>query len=400
MTTTRTLMSLATIALLCLVAATPAAGGEIALEGTLANADGQPLADGTHLFDVTLFSSKTGGYPLWRESHDDVFVTGGGYAVTLGSKVAIDLPPGIYWAEIAVDGEVLEPRTKMTLADGDCTITGNLIVEGGIAVGATYPNTEIEVVGNATPAGAAIIRSSYGPSYRNWFGEMKFTGADGLILNSQTGGTFAEIRFQNNGATNMFLRSNGNLGIGTDAPDTKLEAWGSARFGDRSTTPLIQGGIVDIHNPSGSGDSLVVTAYSFGTQKLFVVEGGGNVGIGNANPSHLLDVGNSGAYCNGGAWVSGSSRDFKDHIEELTTEDALATLTELKPTSFTYKSDPDEVTLGFIAEDVPDLVATNDRKGLVAMDIVAVLTKVVQSQQQQLTELRDELAALRGGTSD
>jgi hypothetical protein len=34
--------------------------------------------------------------------------------------------------------------------------------------------------------------------------------------------------------------------------------------------------------------------------------------------------------------------------------------------------------VGFIAEDVPDLVSTKDRKGLSPMDIVAVLTKVVQ----------------------
>ena len=37
--------------------------------------------------------------------------------------------------------------------------------------------------------------------------------------------------------------------------------------------------------------------------------------------------------------------------------------------------------MGFIAEDVPDLVATKDRKGLSPMDIVAVLTKVLQEQQ-------------------
>ena len=44
--------------------------------------------------------------------------------------------------------------------------------------------------------------------------------------------------------------------------------------------------------------------------------------------------------------------------------------------------------VGFIAEDVPDLVATKDRKSLSPMDLTAVLTKVVQGQQGLLQELK------------
>jgi hypothetical protein len=42
--------------------------------------------------------------------------------------------------------------------------------------------------------------------------------------------------------------------------------------------------------------------------------------------------------------------------------------------------------VGFIAEDVPDLVATPDRKGVASIDIVALLTKVVQQQQTTLQQ--------------
>jgi hypothetical protein len=50
--------------------------------------------------------------------------------------------------------------------------------------------------------------------------------------------------------------------------------------------------------------------------------------------------------------------------------------------------DKDEKHVGFIAEDVPELVAMKDRKSLSPMDIVAVLTKVVQ-------ELKTENAGLK-----
>ena len=68
--------------------------------------------------------------------------------------------------------------------------------------------------------------------------------------------------------------------------------------------------------------------------------------------------------------------------------------TRPRPSRFTYKANPGDECLGFVAEDVPDLVATADRKGLSPMDIVAVLTKVVQQQQAMLEEQQTRIAAL------
>jgi hypothetical protein len=52
--------------------------------------------------------------------------------------------------------------------------------------------------------------------------------------------------------------------------------------------------------------------------------------------------------------------------------------------------------VGFIAEDVPELVATKDRKGLSPMDIVAVLTKVVQDLKARNEVLEQRVLALEG----
>jgi len=61
-------------------------------------------------------------------------------------------------------------------------------------------------------------------------------------------------------------------------------------------------------------------------------------------------------------------------------------LTQLKPVEFAYKADTEERHVGFIAEDAPDIVASKDRKGMSPMDVVAVLTKVVQEQQKLIRE--------------
>jgi hypothetical protein len=57
---------------------------------------------------------------------------------------------------------------------------------------------------------------------------------------------------------------------------------------------------------------------------------------------------------------------------------------------YNYKANPREKHVGFIAEDVPDLVAREDRKSLSPMDIVAVLTKVVQEQKLQAERARGD----------
>jgi len=65
----------------------------------------------------------------------------------------------------------------------------------------------------------------------------------------------------------------------------------------------------------------------------------------------------------------------------------MTALRELQPTRFNYKVDKQEECVGFIAADVPELLANKDRNGLSPMDIVAVLTKVVQEQQKKIEAL-------------
>ncbi len=66
---------------------------------------------------------------------------------------------------------------------------------------------------------------------------------------------------------------------------------------------------------------------------------------------------------------------------------------QLKPVKYNYKKNKEEF-LGFIAEDVPELVATDNRKGMAPMDVVAVLTKVVQKQQELIEKLNKKVEQL------
>jgi hypothetical protein len=97
-------------------------------------------------------------------------------------------------------------------------------------------------------------------------------------------------------------------------------------------------------------------------------------GVSPSYPLHLAGA----RVTAGGVWTDASSRDSKDDIAELGSDAAVKTLSGLNPVTFKYRAGEDERHVGFIAEDVPELMATKDRKGLSPMDVVAVLTKVVQ----------------------
>ncbi len=132
---------------------------------------------------------------------------------------------------------------------------------------------------------------------------------------------------------------------------------------------------------------------------LMTVRGSsGNVGIGTLFPGathgapRLHVVGNIFAT---GTITPGSSIEFKENIVRLTEREALETLDGLDAVKFKYKADESkDLQLGFIAEDVPELVSVQDRKGIGPMDLIAVLTKVVQQQQERIGALAARLRAL------
>ena len=66
----------------------------------------------------------------------------------------------------------------------------------------------------------------------------------------------------------------------------------------------------------------------------------------------------------------------------------------LEPVTYNYKVEMHDQSVGFIAEDVPDLVATASHKTLASLDLIALLTKVVQEQQKTLADLEAQMSAI------
>ena len=266
---------------------------------------------------------------------------------------------------------------------------------GRIGLGTSIPSVELHIVDGDSPTIRLDQDGSSGWVAQRW----DLCGNEtNFFVRDVTNGSKLCFRIQPNTPSNtLCMRSDGKVGFGTWSPAYKVEAETTgencAFVAERTDGATIYMNATDTYGNFGTVTSHNLRLMANGTQKV-VIEPGGDVGINNTNPNYLLCVGTSGAYCDGGAWVDGSSREYKTNIESLTTEEAFAALEGLDPVKFNYKTTLDELNLGFIAEDVPDLVATKDRKGMTAMDVVAVLTKVVKEQQNTISKLEKKIEGL------
>ena len=220
-------------------------------------------------------------------------------------------------------------------------------------------------------------------------------GAEKLLVKNGSGTTTFKV--EDNGAiTNASVLLVNGAGSAGSAPLVLGQDLGNRGI---VITDKVAGNPKNIYfgwNVGGSFDYMEIFALQEGIawKNLVLVPYGGNLGIGTTSPSYPLQMGSGAFVSSGGVWTNASSREYKESIRALSAKEAMDTLRGLNPVKFSYKAASDEQNVGFIAEDVPELVATKDRKGMSSMDVVAVLTKVVQEQQKTIAELSRKVAKL------
>jgi hypothetical protein len=194
------------------------------------------------------------------------------------------------------------------------------------------------------------------------------------------------------GGTSQVFDDGNNIGIGTTEPKQRLEVNGNIQIHERNSSVA---GLMITQSDGETGyvmhnraSTLTIGA---GSVDRITIDRNGNVGFGVARPGNPIEMASGAHVTAGGVWTNSSSRARKENIAELSLDDALSALTKLEPVQFNYRNDQLENYVGFIAEDVPELVATRDRDGLSSMDIVAVLTRVVQEQQKKIEALEARL---------
>lgn len=271
----------------------------------------------------------------------------------------------------------------------------SLYVEDGgrVGMGTATPVVELHVSDGDTPTLRLDQDGSGGWAPQVW--DVAGNEAN-FFIRDVTNGSKLPFRIKPGAPTNsIFVASDGKIGLGTDSPAFAMELQmtnTTATFALERTdgaTAKISGGSSAAQFGSHSNHDLKLVT---GNDTKVTINTSGQMGIG-VTPTHLIHL-SGGAYSDGTTWQDASSIRFKEDVRLLEAAEAVDTLEGLNPVKFKYKTNKLEEYVGFIAEDVPELVATSGRQGLSPMDIVAVLTKVVKEQQKTISSLNDRIGDL------
>ena len=187
---------------------------------------------------------------------------------------------------------------------------------GNVGIGTSSPSEKLDVSGSIAAFGddkSIVVKSANGT----------INATMGAASSSAV--TRGTITVRDSGITKIVLNANdnsyfngGNVGIGTTSPGNKLEVAGNAKFaGDGNYTLLLNRqngkptikGVVDtashlIIDSANVNDAVFLQNYNGGN--VYMVTGGGRVGIGTTSPSYKLQV-NGTAYINETLYVNGAT---------------------------------------------------------------------------------------------
>ena len=175
------------------------------------------------------------------------------------------------------------------------------------------------------------------------------------------------------------LSGNGDVSVG-GANRLGFALYDSFSFDGKTMGHYSLGWFPDSWQPDGN------TAWFSGWGGIKIFTGGGT----------KLSIDQAGNILYAVSMNKSSSRELKENIATFPTKDAVEILEGLDPVSYNLKTDREKrLHIGFIAEDVPEVVSSHAGKAISNDNITAVLTKVVKEQQKTISALQEEIELLK-----
>ncbi len=263
------------------------------------------LVDGTEAlwYDGTYFSWGFGGQRNYFANHVGIGTTsptatlhviepsGGDPAIKIEGLLP-GVNPGIQLVED--NGKYARIMLRESLGDVLQFWTGSVEAvtiqqNGNVGIGTTNPTEAILVVDPATTQTGIYIHGTNSSEIEMGSGTANIYSNGPFYLGPQTDN---DLRFVTQGVTNtkMAIKNNGDVGIGTITPATKLSVIGAVRgaydSGETEYVEMGHGGGNGYLNWFGDGN----LDFRYNSSTLVSIQQDGDVGIGTSTPNSQLEV--------------------------------------------------------------------------------------------------------------
>ena len=307
--------------------------------------------------------------------------------------------------------------------------TNGLLVQGNVGIGTATPsptgpltlNLSTTDFTNANGANSQILLTNPNAAGQNVFtsiingvvrgkwrsdygGNVSYVATSTGSHDFYTGGDFS-----GSNPAKVVITSDGNLGVGATTPASRLHVLSDGSYDAPQVT--IQQGVSTDYARLRFRTSASPMAWwdiaSRGYELNFWVDdlsgfGGVNVMKLQSNGSNLISMSNGATLTAGGAWTNASDRNLKYDFTTISPRDILRRVANLPIQTWRYKAESQALHIGPMAQDFASAfgvgqddkhIASVDADG-VALGAIQGLYQLIQTQNQQLTQLRQKLAQL------
>jgi hypothetical protein len=287
-------------------------------------------------------------------------------------------------------------------------LVSSIITENGAGVGINVPSPSyaLEVNSNGGVYGISHIDGTIRTSTYN--GTLSGGGVGGSIGTESDHPFF--IYVANGGEKATFLQ-NGNVGIGTNTPQKRLEAYSPTDYKVMRLSSGSSGAGLEMISANDDWmmtswlGSLYLTwsnndfasqtdQYNFSTT-AFVPWSDNSKTLGSASKRWISVHAVNGT-------IQTSDRRLKENIRPLPY--GLHEVMQMKPVAYSWKSDASSKKIGLIAQDVqqivPEVVSDGEYLGMNYGELVPVLINAIQEQQKTIMQLEERVKQLEGSQHD
>jgi hypothetical protein len=279
-----------------------------------------------------------------------------------------------------------------------------------VGIGTTAPSALLHV---SSSSGGRVVRID-GPSTADNYLSLH-SGTIEMFIDADSTNTSGIVGTQSNhnlilrtnGTNKVWVKTDGNVGIGSSAPVYSLDVNGQGRFISNSSSRVLYlvqnatnaGNIIQFQNESKADIGEIVYrnnqfyVYSNATSGYIIYgnPSNNNVGIGYGTTSYKLDV--NGDIRATADVIAYSDARVKENVQ--TVEDALEKVKLLRGVTYTRKDiDDKSEKIGVIAQEVLEVlpqVVSQDDEGQYSVaygNMVGVLIEAIKEQQKQIDELK------------